>query len=182
MDGFFVDLPSRPGTFHPSGLCAGRQIDLAGSESWVDDLWLSARPGDPAARRGRIGGQLLDVVVLDHRPSQTSPGRVEIDLEGLIVSSVAAVTETGFLMVASASGSQLPGYAAPPARSGSSGPRKWCPTCPPRCAASKTAALPLVNDRAMKVYGQPSALNRTLDFWKQNVARTHMPRRSSVCR
>ena len=45
------------------------------------------------------------------------------------VGSVAAVTETASLVAASASGSQLPGYAAaPPARSGSPGRRRWYPT------------------------------------------------------
>src|SRR5262245_2902494 len=33
-----------------------------------------------------------------------------------------------------------PTPAAPPARSGSPGRRRWSPTCPPRCAASKTTA------------------------------------------
>jgi hypothetical protein len=48
----------------------------------------------------------------------------------VVVGSVAAVTETGSLVVASASGSQLPGYAggAAPAPSGSSGRRRWYPT------------------------------------------------------
>jgi len=47
----------------------------------------------------------------------------------VVVGSVAALTETGSLAAASASGSQLPAYAAaPPARSGSSGRRRWYPT------------------------------------------------------
>ncbi|GAB3960166.1 barstar family protein [Actinoallomurus acanthiterrae] len=41
-------------------------------------------PDDPAARRGWIGEELLDVTVLDHRPSEISPGRVDIELEGLV--------------------------------------------------------------------------------------------------
>ncbi|RFS87523.1 hypothetical protein D0T12_00330 [Actinomadura spongiicola] len=49
----------------------------------LGDLWLSAKPDDPAARRGWIGEQLLDLVVLDHRPSQASPALFDIDLEGL---------------------------------------------------------------------------------------------------
>lgn len=61
----------------------------------------------------------------------------------VIVGSVAAVTETGALVAASAIGSQLAGYsgAAAPARSGSSGRRRWCPTWAPRCGASKTTVF-----------------------------------------
>ena len=52
-----------------------------------------------------------------------------ISTPDVIVGSVAAVTESGSLVVASASGSQLPGYAgAAAARSGSSGRRRWYPT------------------------------------------------------
>ena len=54
--------------------------------------------------------------------------------------SVTALTETGSLVIASASGSYLATPGAPPGRSGSSGRRRWCPTWPPRCAASKITA------------------------------------------
>jgi hypothetical protein len=61
---------------------------------------------------------------------------------GVIVGSVAAVTETGSLVAASASGSQLAGYSGAAARaSGSSGRRRWYPTWAPRCGASKTTAF-----------------------------------------
>ena len=57
------------------------------------------------------------------------------------VGSVAAVTETGSLVIASASGSQLPGYAGGAARAiWIAGAQKVVPACPPRCAASKTTA------------------------------------------
>ena len=59
----------------------------------------------------------------------------------VMVGSVAAVTETGSLVVASASGSQLPSYAGGAARRiWIIGRRRWSPTWPPRCAASKSTA------------------------------------------
>ncbi|MBO2465240.1 barstar family protein [Actinomadura violacea] len=95
IEGLFVDLPPRPRERFtllgcvPDGALASLlnsvASDTAGAErAWLGDLWLSARPDDPAARRGWIGEQLLDVTVLDHRPSKTSPERVDIDLEGLV--------------------------------------------------------------------------------------------------
>jgi hypothetical protein len=81
----------------------------------------------------------------------------------VIVGSVAAVTETGSLVVASASGSQLTGYA------GGSGQVIWIvgaqKVVPDLCTALRRIedhCLPLENERAMKVYGRPSALNRVL--------------------
>ena len=53
------------------------------------------------------------------------------------IGSANAVTETGALVFASASGSQLPATrAAPPARSGSSARRRSSPTSTPRCGGS----------------------------------------------
>ncbi|WP_433153468.1 barstar family protein [Actinomadura nitritigenes] len=94
IDGLFVDLPPRPRERFtlldcmPEGALASVLNSPAsttgGSErAWLGDLWLSARPDDPAARRGWIGEQLLDVTIVDHRPSKTSPEHLDIDLEGL---------------------------------------------------------------------------------------------------
>ena len=81
----------------------------------------------------------------------------------VIVGSVAAVTETGSLVVASASGSQLPGYAGAAARViWVAGAQKVVPDLPAALRRVEDHCLPLENDRAMKVYGKPSALNRVL--------------------
>ena len=79
------------------------------------------------------------------------------------VGSVAALTETGSLVIASASGSQLPGYAGGAARA------IWIVGAQKVVADLSTAlrrvedhALPLESARAQLAYGQPSAINRLL--------------------
>jgi L-lactate utilization protein LutC len=80
-----------------------------------------------------------------------------------IVGSVAAVTETGSLVVASASGSQLPGYAGAAGRViWVVGAQKVVPDLPAALRRIEDHCLPLENDRATKVYGRPSAINRLL--------------------
>jgi len=81
----------------------------------------------------------------------------------VIVASAAALTETGSLVVASASGSQLPGYA------GGAGRRIWIvgaqkvvPDLSTALRRVEEHCLPLESERAMRVYGQPSAINRVL--------------------
>ncbi len=81
----------------------------------------------------------------------------------VIVGSVAAVTETGTLVVASASGSQLTGYAGGSARAiWVVGAQKVVPDLSTALRRIEDHCLPLENDRAMKVYGRPSAINRVL--------------------
>jgi L-lactate utilization protein LutC len=81
----------------------------------------------------------------------------------VIVGSVAAVTETGSLVIASASGSQLPGYAGAAARAiWVVGAQKVVPDLPAALRRVEEHCLPLENDRAMRVYGRPSAVNRVL--------------------
>jgi acyl-CoA hydrolase len=81
----------------------------------------------------------------------------------VIVGSVHAVTETGSLVVASASGSQLPGYAGAAARViWVVGSQKVVPDLSTALRRVENHCLPLEDERAMKVYGQPSALNRIL--------------------
>jgi LUD domain len=81
----------------------------------------------------------------------------------VIVGSVAAVTETGSLVVASASGSQLTGYAG-----GSAlaiwivGAQKVVPDLDAALRRVQDHCLPLEYQRAMKAYGGPSAVNRVL--------------------
>jgi hypothetical protein len=81
----------------------------------------------------------------------------------VIVGSVHAVTETGSLVIASASGSQLPGYAGGAGRAiWIVGAQKVVPDLPAALRRVEDHCLPLENDRATKVYGQPSAINRLL--------------------
>jgi RNAse (barnase) inhibitor barstar len=95
IDGLFVDLPSRLrerftllGCVPDGALASVLDSVTAGTvgpeRAWLGNLWVSARPGDSVARRGWIGEQLLDVTVLGHRPSVAPPGRVDIELEGLV--------------------------------------------------------------------------------------------------
>jgi hypothetical protein len=81
----------------------------------------------------------------------------------VIVGSVHAVTETGSLVVASASGSQLPGYAGGAARAiWIVGAQKVVPDLPAALRRVEDHCLPLENARAQAVYGRPSAINRLL--------------------
>ncbi|MGW6513925.1 LUD domain-containing protein [Streptomyces niveus] len=81
----------------------------------------------------------------------------------VVVGSVAALTETGSLVVASGSGSQLPSYA------GGAGLAIWIvgaqkvvPDLHTALRRVEDHALPLENARAQEVYGRPSAVNRPL--------------------
>jgi LUD domain len=79
------------------------------------------------------------------------------------IGSVAAVTETGSLVVASGSGSQLPGYAGGAARAiWIVGAQKVVPDLSTALRRVEDHCLPLESDRAMRVYGMPSAVNRLL--------------------
>jgi LUD domain len=81
----------------------------------------------------------------------------------VIVGSAHAVTETGSLVVASASGSQLPGYAGAAARAiWIVGAQKVVPDLPAALRRVEEHCLPLESARAQAVYGQPSAVNRLL--------------------
>ena len=79
------------------------------------------------------------------------------------VGSVAAVTETGSLVVASGSGSQLPAYSGGSARAiWIVGAQKVVPDLDTALRRVEEHALPLESARAQAVYGQPSAINRLL--------------------
>jgi L-lactate utilization protein LutC len=81
----------------------------------------------------------------------------------VIVGSVAAVTETGSLVVASASGSQLTGYAGGSARAiWVVGAQKVVPDLSTALRRVEDHCLPLESARAQAAYGQPSAVNRLL--------------------
>jgi hypothetical protein len=81
----------------------------------------------------------------------------------VIVGSVNAVTEDGSLVTASASGSQLPGFAGGAARAiWVAGAQKVVPDLSAALRRVEEHALPLENARALEAYGVPSAVNRLL--------------------
>ena len=81
----------------------------------------------------------------------------------VIMGSVHAVTETGSQVIASASGSQLPGYAGGSLRAiWVVGAPKVVPDLSSALRRVEEHCLPLESDRAMNVYGKPSAINRLL--------------------
>jgi len=74
-----------------------------------------------------------------------------------------AVTETGALVFASASGSQLPGYAGGAARAiWVIGAQKVVPDLDAALRRIDEYVLPLESARVQEVYGGPSAVNRVL--------------------
>lgn len=80
-----------------------------------------------------------------------------------MVGSVAALTETGSLVIASASGSQLPPYAGGAAHAiWIVGAQKVVPDLGTALRRVEEHALPLETVRAQAAYGQPSAVNRLL--------------------
>ena len=81
----------------------------------------------------------------------------------VVLGSVAALTETGSLVVASGSGSQLPAYAGGAARAiWIVGAQKVVPDLATALRRLEEHALPLESARAQAAYGQPSAVNRLL--------------------
>jgi L-lactate utilization protein LutC len=81
----------------------------------------------------------------------------------VVMGSVAAVTETGSLVVASASGSQLPAYSGGAARAiWIAGAQKVVPDLSTALRRVEEHCLPLESARAQVAYGQPSAINRLL--------------------
>ena len=105
----------------------------------------------------RARGQTMD------RTTQLAEIWRLISTPDVIVGSVHAVTETGSLVIASASGSQLPGYAGGSRRAiWVVGAQKVVPDLSTALRRVEEHCLPLESDRAMKVYGTPSAINRLL--------------------
>jgi hypothetical protein len=105
----------------------------------------------------RARGQAMD------RATQLAEIWRLISTPDVTMGSVHAVTETGSLVIASASGSQLPGYAGGSLRAiWVVGAQKVVPDLSTALRRVEDHCLPLESDRAMKVYGQPSAINRLL--------------------
>ncbi len=128
---------------------ASETLRLSGIE---EDISKSGRYDDIRSR-----GQTMD------RTTQLGEIWRLMSTPDVVVGSVAAVTETGSLVIASASGSQLPGYAGGSLRAiWVVGAQKVVPDLATALRRIEDHCLPLENDRAMKVYGGPSAVNRVL--------------------
>jgi YkgG family uncharacterized protein len=128
---------------------ASETLRLAGMEEDINagGRYDAIRPRGQAMNRGT---QLAEIWRLMSTPD-------------VIVGSVHAVTETGSLVIASASGSQLPGYAGGSLRAiWVVGAQKVVPDLSTALRRLEEHCLPLESDRAMKVYGKPSAINRLL--------------------
>jgi LUD domain len=111
---------------------------------------------------GRYDAVKTRTVAMDRATSARDIWRM-IASPDVIVGSVHAVTETGSLVAASASGGQLPGYAGAAAHAiWIVGAQKVVPDLSTALRRVEEHCLPLENARAMEVYGQPSALNRLL--------------------
>jgi hypothetical protein len=81
----------------------------------------------------------------------------------VVVGSVHAVTETGSLVAASGTGSQLPAYAGGAARAiWIVGAQKLVPDLPAALRRVEDHCLPLESARTQLAYGSPSAINRLL--------------------
>jgi L-lactate utilization protein LutC len=111
---------------------------------------------------GRYDAIRRRVLAMD-RATQLDEIRRLLASPDVILGSVAAVTETGSLVIASGSGSQLPGYAGGSARAiWIVGAQKVVPDLSTALRRVEEHCLPLENDRALRAYGQPSAINRVL--------------------
>jgi hypothetical protein len=92
------------------------------------------------------------------------------------VGSVHAVTETGSLVIASGSGSQLPGYAGGAGRAiWVVGAQKVVPDLDTALRRVEEHCLPLESARTLETYGWPSAVNRLLVLNAE-----HIPGRGTV--
>src|SRR5579859_2185416 len=111
---------------------------------------------------GRYQAVRPRVLAMD-RATQADDIRRLLASPDVAVGSVAAVTETGSLVIASASGSQLPGYAGGAARAiWIVGAQKVVPDLSTALRRVEEHCLPLESARAQAAYGYPSAINRLL--------------------
>ncbi|MEU9871633.1 LUD domain-containing protein [Actinomadura sp. NPDC048021] len=111
---------------------------------------------------GRYDAVKPRILAMD-RATRTDEIRRRCAAPDVVVGSVHAVTETGSLVVASGSGSQLPGYSGGAARAiWIAGAQKVVPDLSTALRRVEDHCLPLENARALKAYGTPSAVNRLL--------------------
>jgi hypothetical protein len=97
------------------------------------------------------------------RATQMDEFRRLLATPDVVVGSVAAVTETGSLVVASGSGSQLPSYSGGAARRiWIVGAQKVVPDLSTALRRVEEHSLPLESARTQVAYGWPSAVNHLL--------------------
>ncbi|MEV6929082.1 LUD domain-containing protein [Dactylosporangium sp. NPDC051485] len=97
------------------------------------------------------------------RATQSDDIRRLTSAPDVVLGSVHAVTETGSVVVASASGSQLPAYAGGAGRAiWIVGAQKIVPDLPTALRRVEEHCLPLESERSKLAYGVPSAINRLL--------------------
>ncbi|MGW6158092.1 LUD domain-containing protein [Streptomyces sp. NPDC055144] len=112
---------------------------------------------------GRYRAAVKPRAVTMDRVTEADDIRRLIAVPDVVVGSVAALTETGSLVVASASGSQLPAYAGGAGRAiWIVGAQKVVPDLDTALRRLEEHALPLETARALEVYGQPSSVNQLL--------------------
>jgi ketosteroid isomerase-like protein len=117
---------------------------------------------DDISTSGRYQAVRPQVLAMD-RATQADDIRRLTATPDVAMGSVAAVTEDGSLVIASASGSQLPGYAGGAARAiWIVGAQKVVADLPAALRRVEEHCLPLESARAQVAYGQPSAVNRLL--------------------
>jgi L-lactate utilization protein LutC len=117
---------------------------------------------DDIATSGRYEAIRPRVVAMD-RATQADEIRRLVASPDVVMGSVAAVTETGSLVAASGTGSQLPAY------SGGAGRRIWIigaqkvvPDLATALRRVEEHCLPLESARTQQAYGSPSAVNHLL--------------------
>ncbi|MFJ9815248.1 LUD domain-containing protein [Streptomyces sp. NPDC101151] len=126
-----------------------------------ETLRLSGIDGDINAS-GRCRAVKPRVLAMD-RATEADDIRRLVACPDVVVGSVAALTETGSLVVASATGSQLPAYAGGAGRAiWIVGAQKVVPDLGTALRRVEEHALPLESARAQVAYGQPSAVNQLL--------------------
>ncbi|SFO31514.1 lactate utilization protein [Actinomadura madurae] len=111
---------------------------------------------------GRYKAVKPRVLAMD-RATRMDEIRRMLAVPDVAVGSVAAVTETGSVVVASGSGSQIPGYAGGAARAiWIVGAQKVVPDLETALRRVEDHCLPLESARTQAVHGWPSAVNRLL--------------------
>ncbi|MGW3039833.1 nuclear transport factor 2 family protein [Kitasatospora sp. NPDC001159] len=112
------------------------------------------------------GGRYLSVktrALSMDRATEADDLRRLVATPDVIVGSVAAATETGSLVLASGTGSQLPGGVGGAGRAiWVVGAQKVVPDLPTALRRVQEHALPLEDARARAAYGRPSAVNQLL--------------------
>jgi L-lactate utilization protein LutC len=138
-------------------LSAGATVLTSASET----LRLSGIDDD-INRSGRYAAIKPRLLALD-RATQATQIRELLATPDVVVGSVAAVTEDGSIVAASATGSQLPAYVGGAAQVILVvGAQKIVPDLATAMRRIEDYALPLESQRAQAVYGRPSAINKLL--------------------